>query len=353
MFNWLNKPRPVPPAKKKTQLTGEIAAMASDLYQPLAGFMGTQPNRDPLLASQQPGEGYLYPFGLFEEALDKDAHLNALIAQRKAAVLSWTASVVAADDSPAALAGKDLVDRAIASISGQTRSATGGFERDLAELMDAIPWLCCQRGDLAAVDCSPGRPFDSDASLGWVAAGSAQVAPSAAVLFDTAGNLRLLTQSEPVEGIALPERKFLVFAPYGRHECPYGLPALRSVWWLAWFKRQVLKFWVMYAERYGTPVTVLKHPLAATDKEKQAYRRIIGSLQQETGLLCRRAVRAFESRSGGAAADLRRLLSSAPRDKGDRRPDADHRARRSWRAQPGLVQHPMVREDIVRQTPTR
>lgn len=104
-------------------------------------------------------------------------------------------------------------------------------------------------------------------------------------VFGTDGELKLLTQAEPISGEALPPLKFLVFAPYGRHEDPYGLPALRSVWWPAYFKRQVLRFWVLYAEKFGTPTTVLKHPLGATEKEKAAYKRIVGSLQQETGLV--------------------------------------------------------------------
>jgi phage gp29-like protein len=104
-------------------------------------------------------------------------------------------------------------------------------------------------------------------------------------VFDAAGALRLLTPAEPFLGEELPQRKFLVFAPYGRHEDPYGLPALRSVWWLAYFKRQVLRFWVMFAEKFGTPTTVLRHPLGATEREKAAYRCIIGSIQQETGLI--------------------------------------------------------------------
>ena len=116
------------PVGSTATLTKEIAGIATDLYAPLQSFLGVQTNNDPLLSSRQPDSHYTYPYGLFEEALDKDAHLSALITQRKAAVLSWDASVVPADDSPEAKLVAGAVETALENIGG---SATlGAAEKD-------------------------------------------------------------------------------------------------------------------------------------------------------------------------------------------------------------------------------
>ena len=261
----------------KATLTKEIAGIATDLYAPLQAFLGVRVNDDPLLASRQPDSHYAYPYGLFEEALDKDAHLSALVLQRKAAVLSWDASVIPADSSPEARLVASAVEQALANI-GHGNGQSASFEHDLSELLDAIPfglavsevlWEEVESLGLAAgLSAAPRR---------WLVPAKLLSRHPRRFVFDESGGLKLLSTGEPSTGKAVPPRKFIVFAPYGRHENPYGLPALRSVWWFAYFKRQAMKFWGMFAEKFGTPTTVLKHPLGATDKEKSAYRRIIGS----------------------------------------------------------------------------
>lgn len=273
-------------------LDREVAGVAGDLWAQADAFMGVRPNRDPLLGSRQPGAAYAYPYGLFEEALDKDAHLTAIVTQRKAAVLAWQRQVVPAGTSPDALAAARLVEAALQRIGS-------GFERDLAELLDAIPYGLAVSEVLWEHAPWPADPASGvPGGLDAVPDGPAAPLPAQCLLpaalrsrhprrfvFGADSALRLLTPDNSVTGEALAPCKFLVFAPYGRHEDPYGLPALRSVWWLAYFKRQVMRFWVLFCEKFGTPTTVLKHPLGATDREKAAYRRIIGTLQQETGLI--------------------------------------------------------------------
>lgn len=333
MLQWFKrKAGPPAAAGHKSALTREVAGVHSDLWAQSASYLGVAPNRDPLLASRQPDTAYAYPYGLFEEALDKDAHLTALIAQRKAAVLGWERQVVPADGSREAAVVADVVRRALDNIGGLPVRAgaglpgdahgvrpappdaertepdapqgmlDGGFERDLCELLDAIPfglavseviWGESAAGpadtggrlQLEPAAADPGAPPPVATGGSWLVPVALRSRHPRRFVFSTEGELRLLTAQAPVEGEALPPRKFLVFAPYGRHEDPYGLPALRSVWWLAYFKRQVLRFWVMFAEKFGSPTTVIKHPLGASEREKAAYRRIVGSIQQETGLV--------------------------------------------------------------------
>ena len=378
-------------------LTREVAGIASDMYEPLSGFIGAVPNRDPLLQSQTPGSFYAYAYGLFEEALDKDAHLAAIVAQRKAAVLSWERSIAPADSSPEARAVAQFVEAALEGIgarasgarasltvanggqgrppSGQqaktgetslTPTAGGGFEHDLSELLDAIPygfavsevlWEEVQSSRVK-VQADPALATSPEPSTLNLDPGRILV-PAALLsrhprrfVFGADSEPRLLTAAQPLTGEALPWRKFLVFAPYGRHENPYGLPALRSVWWLAYFKRQALKFWVMYAEKFGSPTAVLKHPLSATEKEKRAYRRIIGTIQQETGLVVPEGVdlSLLEAQRAGSVGTYRELCDFCNREMSKALLGQTLTTEVAERGSLGLGSvHYAVREDIVRQ----
>jgi phage gp29-like protein len=269
------------------ELTREVAGLATDLSDPLGKYLGVLPNRDPLMLQQAPNEFYRYPYGLFEEALDKDAHLSALIAQRKSAVLAWERQLDPADCSSKSHHVAILVEAALAGITRDGHENGDGFEQDLGELLDAVPY-----GLAISEVLWERRPLPGLAGLSTGETQPSYLLPKALLsrhprrfIFGVDGRLRLLSASDPVKGEPVPDRKFLVFAPYGRHENPYGCPVLRSVWWMAYFKRQAFKFWVMFCERFGTPTTILKHPLSATDQEKRAYRRIMRGIQQETGLV--------------------------------------------------------------------
>lgn len=276
LFLTKQKKPPAAAVPKAELLKSEVAGIASDMHEPLTAFMQGLPNRDPLLSAKQPGSGYGYPYGLFEEALDKDAHLSAVLNQRKAALLAWERRVVPADASPEAARGAQLVEAALAGIgAGDVR---GGIERDLWELLDAIAY-----GFSVSEVVWETRGLPAFGTL-LLPARLLSRHPRR-FCFDAQGQPRLLTSAEPLNGEALPPYKFIVFSPYGRFENPYGLPLLRCLWWLCWFKRQALKFWVMHAEKYGSPTALLKYPPGATEKEKRAFVRLISSLQQETGLV--------------------------------------------------------------------
>ena len=321
---------------------GEIAGFGADLYGPALNFAGVLPNIEPVLSGRTPGADYAYPYGLLEEALDKDAHLSALVSQRKAAVFAWQGELAPSDNSTLAAEVCAFVETALEGIGGAT--GRGSFEHDLWELLDAIPYGFAVSEIIWEAASVHGRAGLFPVRL--LARHPRRFA------FSEHGELRLLTREHPNGGEALPPRKFLVFAPYGRHENPYGLPLLRSVWWLAWFKRQVLKYWVMYCEKFGTPTTVLKHPLGATDREKAAYRRIIGSIQQETGLVVPEGVEfeLLEAQRGGSAGAYRQLIEFCNAEMSKALVGQTLTSEQGNRGARSLGDvHYRVREDIVRQ----
>jgi phage gp29-like protein len=79
--------------------------------------------------------------------------------------------------------------------------------------------------------------------------------------FTVEGECRLLTREAGLDGIPLPDRKFIVhrFALDDTDDDPYGLGLGSVLYWPAWFKRQVLGHWLGAGERHAEPDLVLKY----------------------------------------------------------------------------------------------
>lgn len=94
--------------------------------------------------------------------------------------------------------------------------------------------------------------------------------------FDGAGRLRLKTAQNP-RGELLPERKFWHFATGAdHHDAPYGLGLAHWLYWPVWLKRNGVKFWATFLEKFGTPTAVGQFP-PGTPAEDQA--KLLEALQ--------------------------------------------------------------------------
>ncbi len=80
--------------------------------------------------------------------------------------------------------------------------------------------------------------------------------------FDMDGQLRLLTRSNITDGVAVPDRKFIVH----RHSIddddddPYGVGLGQVLYWPAWMKRQALAHWLSAVEKFASPTTKITYP---------------------------------------------------------------------------------------------
>lgn len=85
--------------------------------------------------------------------------------------------------------------------------------------------------------------------------------------FDPEGLLRFRSRTAPLYGEELQPRKFLVPRQDATYANPYGFADLSMCFWPTTFMRGGLKFWVTFAEKYGTPMLVGKQPRSAGTKE--------------------------------------------------------------------------------------
>lgn len=86
-------------------------------------------------------------------------------------------------------------------------------------------------------------------------------------VYDEDNQLRLRTRQNSLKGEELPQRKFLVPRQDPSYDNPYGFADLSMCFWPTTFKKGGLKFWVQFAEKYGAPWVIGKHPRSSSDAE--------------------------------------------------------------------------------------
>lgn len=85
--------------------------------------------------------------------------------------------------------------------------------------------------------------------------------------FDDDNQLRLRTRENMLLGETLPDHKFLLPRKDASYDNPYGIADLSMCYWAVAFKKGGLKYWVTFAEKYGTPWLIGRHPRGATESE--------------------------------------------------------------------------------------
>lgn len=103
--------------------------------------------------------------------------------------------------------------------------------------------------------------------------------------FAPGGAIRLLTTANPL-GEPLPRRKFWSFTTGADdHDDPYGLGLAHWLYWPVLFKRQDIKFWLGFVEKWTQPTTVGRFPPNATASEKARLLQAARAVATDTGVI--------------------------------------------------------------------
>lgn len=219
--------------------SGQVATRVEALDYSYLGLL--LPNPDPILKAT--GKD----IATYREVA-RDSHVGACIRRRKAAVrsLQWGLD---RENAPARVfkALDDMLqDLDMEALIGHAMEAT---------LYGYAPMeVLWQSG--------AGGPF------GGVWPQQVQALPQEWFCFDTDNRLRFKTQQAPLYGELLPERKFLLARQDASYQNPYGLADLALCYWPVVFKKGGTKFWLNFAEKYGSAFAVGKLP-RTSDKAEQ------------------------------------------------------------------------------------
>ncbi|MFH2099020.1 MAG: DUF935 family protein, partial [Pseudomonadota bacterium] len=235
---------------------GEVATAAKDL-DVFAGYLRRLENPDPVVLSRGGGRG----IRLYDEVA-ADAHAGAVLRTRFLSLAACEWQVDPGGQAEADQEAARLVRRALLS---------SNFSQAVAELAEGILY-----------------GFKVAEVLWQVADGL--VTPQRIVgkhprrfSFTAHRELRLLTPSCPAEGEPVPDKKFIVFS-WGDSDSPYGRALGRSLWWPVWFKKNGVRFWLTFLERFGQPTVVGAYPPGTPPDQQAKLLDAISALQNETGI---------------------------------------------------------------------
>ncbi|MBN8488228.1 MAG: DUF935 family protein [Burkholderiales bacterium] len=238
-------------------LTQEIASIERDLHRTFYGRRLT--NDDDTLVTRGKTKG----LRIYEE-LKRDAHAGAVLNKRKLAVTSRPWSVQPASKAATDVKAAELVTQALDHLR---------FNRLCKRLLDAqlkgfsvaeVMWEV--RDGLWL----PSRVMARDPRR---------------FIFTLDGELRLLTREAPLEGEALPDRKFIVHRYGGDDDTPYGLGLGSQLFWPVFFKRQGITFWLTFADKFGSPTAIGKYSPSADDTERKKLLAALASIAQDAGVI--------------------------------------------------------------------
>lgn len=238
-------------------LTSEIASIRRDVSRVFYG--GVQFNEDDTLKARGGAKG----LKIYQD-LQRDAHAGAVLAKRKLAVTSRPWDVLPASDRRADKKAADVVKAALQHLRFNAlckrllQATLTGYS--VAEVLWEV------RDGLVL----PRRVVARDPRR---------------FVFGVDDSLRLLTREAMIEGVVMPDRKFIVHRRGADDDSPYGMGLGGALFWPVFFKRQGITFWLTFADKFGSPTALGRYPNSAGKAEQGKLLQALQAIAQDAGII--------------------------------------------------------------------
>jgi phage gp29-like protein len=121
---------------------------------------------------------------------------------------------------------------------------------------------------------------------GMIGIGAIKVRNRRRFRYGKTGDLRLLTQNNMFEGIPCERPYFWDFCCGADHDDePYGLGLAHWLYWPVLFKRNGIKFWLTFLEKFGMPTALGKYQAESTPAERAALLSATRAIHQDSGII--------------------------------------------------------------------
>jgi phage gp29-like protein len=237
-------------------ITDEIATVEKDIFRDYLGSV--QSNPDKVLKSESGGKG----IELYEDLLREDK-VGSALQTRKLAVVGKEWEVIPASDK-----------RSDQKIADFVKEVFLNFNYDAARKMLLSGTVLGFKPGEVMWERSEGDIWIKDI-IGRA---------SRRFVFDLQNKMRMLTLQNMVEGEELPDRKFIIFRNISDNGSPYGDGLGRMLYWPVWFKKNAIKFWLIFADKFGSPTPIGKYPQGTVKKQQDDLLAACEAIQQESAI---------------------------------------------------------------------
>jgi len=247
--------------KKSTRpVMAEISSSRkADIYTAFIGEILSNP--DYILQDIAGAKG----LALYGDMLDKDCHLVNVIDTSKKAVLGLGYDIIPFSKINKDVRMAEFARNAIENINDFEISLEQAYScLEYAYSVTEIMWNIKNNQDVIIDRLNVKKPER--------------------FLFDRDYKLRLRTTDNWFYGEPVPDKKFLVMVNRPQPENPYGESELKQCYWYWYFKKNCVKWWAMYTERFGSPHLKITHPSSLKDEDKQLLEDILNDFQNRTGV---------------------------------------------------------------------
>lgn len=241
----------------KAQIGAEIASTANgrDITQPWV--MGLRQPKDPRLLGA-------VDWGVYDRILEDDQVFSTL-QQRRRAVIAHTWSVVAGDETdPRSVDAAENFSNTVDRI---------GWDR----ITDFMLYAIFNGISAAEVMWEPRGNFLDIAAI--------RVRHARRFRFDGEGRLRLLTSVGGL-GEIMPDRKFWIFTIGGSNDDElYGRGLGEWLYWPTLFKRNGIRFWNIFLDKFGTPTSVGKFRPGTPKADQEKLLAALQAIATDSGVV--------------------------------------------------------------------
>jgi hypothetical protein len=204
------------------------------------------------------------------ERIRLDDQVKSCMEQRIRAVVGREWDVLPGDDTdPRSVAAGDALKKAL---------QRAGWDRVTEKML----WASFYGYQVAELNWGA----DAAGLLGWVAGDRCRaihVRHARRFRLDTEDRLRLLTRTAP-RGELLPPRKFWMVAAGGTDDdTPYGQGLAEWLYWPTLFKRNGVRFWNVFLDKFSVPTAMGKYPRGTTKEDIGKLLGAIVSIANDSG----------------------------------------------------------------------
>lgn len=202
-------------------------------------------------------------YTIYEELL-RDDQVASTFQQRRLAVTSTDWKVIAGGGDRQSLKAADLMRECLMQI---------GWDNITDKMLFGVFY------GFAVAECL----WDQEGDLVHLV--GVKVRKQRRFVFDRLGGLRLRTSGN-IGGEPMPERKFWHFSSGADNDDePYGLGLAHRLYWPVYFKRNGMRLWLTYLDKFGMPTAKGTYPIHASEEEKRSLLDAIQAIQTDSGII--------------------------------------------------------------------